>query len=63
MDKSDCCYQSYPAIQNVKNVIVPNTKGMKGLKASVAEGIVAVKPDNGALEAKMAELARLYHLR
>ena len=36
-------------IKNVKSVIVPNTKGMKGLKASVAAGIVAVNPDK-ALE-------------
>ena len=31
-------------IKNVKSVIVPNTKGMKGLKASVAAGIVAGNP-------------------
>lgn len=36
-------------IKNVKSVIVPNTKGMKGLKASVAAGIVAGNPDK-ALE-------------
>ena len=36
-------------IKNVKSVIVPNTKGMKGLKASVAAGIVARNPDK-ALE-------------
>ncbi len=36
-------------IKNVKSVIVPNTKGMKGLKASVAAGIVAGNP-NKALE-------------
>ena len=36
-------------IKNVKSVIVPNTDGMKGLKASVAAGIVAGNPDN-ALE-------------
>ncbi len=32
-------------IKNVKSVIVPNTKGMKGLKASVAAGIVAGNPE------------------
>ena len=32
-------------IKNVKSVIVPNTDGMKGLKASVAAGIVAGKPE------------------
>ena len=31
-------------IKNVKSVIVPNTKGLKGLKASVAAGIVAGNP-------------------
>jgi L-cysteine desulfidase len=36
-------------IKNVKSVIVPNTKGMKGLKASVAAGIVAGNPEK-ALE-------------
>ncbi len=36
-------------IKNVKSVIVPNTKGMKGLKASVAAGIVAGDPEK-ALE-------------
>ncbi len=36
-------------IKNVKSVIVPNTKGMKGLKASVAAGIVAGNPQK-ALE-------------
>ena len=36
-------------IKNVKSVIVPNTKGMKGLKASVAAGVVAGNPDK-ALE-------------
>jgi L-cysteine desulfidase len=33
-------------IKNVKSVIVPNTGGLKGLKASVAAGIVAGNPDN-----------------
>lgn len=32
-------------IKNVKSVIVPNTNGMKGLKASVAIGIVGGKPE------------------
>lgn len=32
-------------IKNVKSVIVPNTNGMKGLKASVAIGIVGGNPD------------------
>ncbi len=32
-------------IKNVKSVIVPNTNGMKGLKASVAIGIVGGDPD------------------
>ena len=36
-------------IKNVKSVIVPNTNGMKGLKASVVAGIVAGKPEK-ALE-------------
>ena len=36
-------------IKNVKSVIVPNTGGLKGLKASVAAGIVAGNPDK-ALE-------------
>ena len=36
-------------IKNVKSVIVPNTGGMKGLKASVAAGIVAGNADQ-ALE-------------
>ena len=36
-------------IKNVKSVIVPNTKGLKGLKASVAAGIVAGNPEK-ALE-------------
>lgn len=36
-------------IKNVKSVIVPNTNGMKGLKASIAAGIVAGNPDK-ALE-------------
>ena len=36
-------------IKNVKSVIVPNTGGLKGLKASVAAGIVAGNPDT-ALE-------------
>ncbi len=31
-------------IKNVKSVIVPNTRGMKGLKAAVAAGIVAGDP-------------------
>ena len=31
-------------IKNVKSVIVPNTRGMKGLKAAVATGIVAGDP-------------------
>ena len=33
-------------IKNVKSVIVPNTDGMKGLKASVAAGIVAGNAEN-----------------
>ena len=33
-------------IKNVKSVVVPNTDGMKGLKASVAAGIVAGNPDS-----------------
>lgn len=36
-------------IKNVKSVIVPNTNGMKGIKAAVAVGIVAGNPDK-ALE-------------
>lgn len=36
-------------IKNVKSVIVPNTNGMKGIKASVAVGIIAGDP-NKALE-------------
>ena len=32
-------------IKNVKSVIVPNTNGMKGLKASVAIGIIGGNPD------------------
>ncbi len=32
-------------IKNVKSVIVPNTNGMKGLKASVAIGVVGGDPD------------------
>ena len=32
-------------IKNVKSVVVPNTDGLKGLKASVASGIVAGNPD------------------
>ena len=36
-------------IKNVKSVIVPNTKGMKGLKASVAAGIVAGNPKKALL--------------
>lgn len=36
-------------IKNVKSVIVPNTNGMKGIKAAVAVGIVAGNPDR-ALE-------------
>ena len=36
-------------IKNVKSVVVPNTDGMKGLKASVAAGIVAGNP-NSVLE-------------
>ena len=35
--------------KNVKSVIVPNTNGMKGIKAAVAVGIVAGNPDK-ALE-------------
>lgn len=33
-------------IKNVKSVVVPNTGGLKGLKASVVAGIVAGNPDN-----------------
>lgn len=36
-------------IKNVKSITVPNTNGMKGLKASIAAGIVAGNPDK-ALE-------------
>ena len=36
-------------IKNVKSVIVPNTNGMKGIKAAVAVGIIAGNPDK-ALE-------------
>ncbi len=36
-------------IKNVKSVIVPNTNGMKGIKAAAAVGIVAGNPDK-ALE-------------
>ena len=32
-------------IKNVKSVVVPNTDGLKGLKASVASGIVAGNPN------------------
>ena len=32
-------------IKNVKSVIVPNTNGMKGMKASVAIGIIGGNPD------------------
>ena len=42
-------------IKNVKSVIVPNTNGMKGLKASVAIGIVG-----GNAEKELEILARLY---
>ena len=31
-------------IKNVKSVIVPNTNGMKGIKAAVAVGIIAGNP-------------------
>ena len=33
-------------IKNVKSVVVPNTGGLKGLKASVVAGIVAGNPEN-----------------
>ena len=36
-------------IKNVKSVIVPNTNGMKGIKAAVAVGIIAGNPEK-ALE-------------
>ena len=36
-------------IKNVKSVIVPNTNGLKGIKAAVAVGIIAGNPDK-ALE-------------
>ena len=32
-------------IKNVKSVIVPNTNGMKGLKASVAIGVIGGNPE------------------
>ena len=32
-------------IKNVKSVIVPNTNGMKGIKAAAAVGIIAGDPD------------------
>lgn len=32
-------------LKNVKSVIVPNTHGMKGVKAATAAGIIAGKPD------------------
>ena len=34
-------------IKNVKSVVVPNTGGLKGLKASVVAGVVAGNPENG----------------
>ena len=32
-------------IKNVKSVIVPNTGGLKGIRAAVAAGVVAGDPD------------------
>ena len=33
-------------LKNVKSVIVPNTCGLKGVKAATAAGIIAGKPEN-----------------
>lgn len=38
-------YVSGNIIKNVKSVVVPNTGGLKGLKAAAAAGIVAGKPE------------------
>jgi L-cysteine desulfidase len=43
--KSVDVYVSGNIIKNVKSVIVPNTNGLKGIKASVAAGIVAGKSE------------------
>lgn len=50
-------------IKNVKSVIVPNTRGMKGIKAATAAGIVAGDPDaelqviSGVTPAQIDEIA------
>ncbi|MDR3200220.1 MAG: serine dehydratase subunit alpha family protein, partial [Spirochaetales bacterium] len=33
-------------VKNVRSVLIPNTGGLKGIKAAAAAGIVAGKPDN-----------------
>lgn len=47
-------YFSGNIIKNVKSVVVPNTKGCKGLSAAIAAGIISNRP-----EAKLEVLAQL----
>ncbi len=43
-DKIDVCV-SGDIIKNVKSVVVPNTNGLKGIKAAVAAGIISARED------------------